>query len=133
MGAWNATSFGNDSANDWAYELEKYTDLTLIERTLEKVLVKHTGEYIDVDEAAEAIAAAEVLAWLNGKPTPVDAYTEKVAKWVELHPRRPSRPLLKQAIAALDRITIEPSEVLEFWGGNPKGFAAVADLRSRLA
>ena len=39
-----------------------------------------TGDdYLDSDVAVEAIAAAEVLAWLRGRPTPVNAYTEKVA------------------------------------------------------
>jgi hypothetical protein len=33
MGAWDATSFGNDTANDWAYELEEHGDLTHVIRT----------------------------------------------------------------------------------------------------
>ena len=78
MGAWDATSFGNDTANDWAYDLEKCDDLSYIESTLQEVL--DTGDdYLDSDPASEAIAAAEVLAWLRGRPMPVDAFTKKIA------------------------------------------------------
>jgi hypothetical protein len=131
MGAWDATSFGNDTANDWAYELEECNDLSYIESTLQEVL--DTGDdYLDSDPAVEAIAAAEVLAWLRGKPTPVNSYTEKVAAWVSAHPIQPPAALIQKALAALDRIQQEPSELPELWEGDPDWTAAMADLRNRL-
>jgi hypothetical protein len=131
MGAWDATSFGNDTANDWAYELEECDDLASIESALQEVL--DTGDdYLDSDPAVQAIAAAEVLAWLRGKPTPVNAYTEKIAAWVAAHPIQPPAVILQKALSALDRIEQQPSELPELWEGDPAWLASMADLRKRL-
>ncbi len=131
MGAWDATSFGNDTANDWAYELEECSNLAHIEATLRKILEQ--GEhYIEAPDSEEAIAAAEVLAWLCGKPSPVNAYTEKVAEWVAAHPQEPSAELKQDALSVLDRIKRAPSELAELWEDDPAWAASLADLRSRL-
>jgi hypothetical protein len=131
MGAWDATSFGNDTANDWAYDLEECNDLSYIESTLQEIL--DTGaDYLDSGPATEAIAAAEVLAWLRGKPTPVDAYTETIAAWVAAHPIQPPTTIIQKALSALDRIQQQPSELPELWEHDPAWTASVADLRNRL-
>ena len=131
MGAWDATSFGNDTANDWAYDLEGCNDLSYIESTLQKVL--DIGEdYLDSDEAVEAIAAAEILAWLRGRPVPVNGYTEKIAVWVASHPIQPSAAIIQKALSVLDRIERPESELPELWEGDPDWLASMADLRKRL-
>lgn len=38
MGTWSHESFGNDTANDWAYELEDATDFSVIEAALQVAL-----------------------------------------------------------------------------------------------
>ena len=132
MGAWDETSFGNDTANDWAYSLEECHDLSLIEATLSKIT--GAGEsYIEAPEAEEAIAAAEVLAWLCGNPSEVNAYTKKIAEWAKAHPLEPSETLLKTAAAALLRIQTEPSELLELWEGQDEWRQSIQNLRVRLA
>ena len=134
MGAWDATSFGNDTANDWAYGLEKSHDLSYIDSTLQRIL-DAGDDYIEGPDAEEAIAAAEVLAWLLGRPTPVNAYTRKVAEWVAAHPIRPTAALIEKALAALDRIKGESSELPELWkdSASSAGWAAsMSDLRARL-
>ncbi len=131
MGAWDATSFGNDTANDWAYALEECDDLSYIESTLQKVL-DIGDDYLDSDDAVEAIAAAEVLAWLLGRPTPVDGYTEKVAAWVTAHPIQPPPAITQKALSAPDRVQRQPSELPELWEGDTDWAAALADLRTRL-
>lgn len=132
MGAWDASSFGNDTANDWAYDLKECDDLSHIQSTLQHV-VDAGDDYLDADLASEAIAAAEVLAWLNGKPSPVDAYTEKIATWVAAHPIQPPAELIQRAVAVLDRIEGEESELCELWEGDPDWTNAIADLRNRLS
>ncbi|WP_050030532.1 DUF4259 domain-containing protein [Verrucomicrobium sp. BvORR034] len=132
MGAWDATSFGNDTANDWAYDLEECDDLSHIESAFQKV-IDVEGDYLDSNEAEKAIAAAEVLAWLRGRPSPVDAYTEKIEAWVAAHPLQPSSALIAEALSVLDRIQRPPSELLELWDDSADWKDAMADLRLRLA
>lgn len=131
MGAWDATSFGNDTANDWAYDLEKSSDLTYIDRTLQKVL-DAGDDYIEGPDAEEAIAAAEVLAWLRGRPTPVNAYTEKIAEWVAAHPIQPPAAITQKALSVIERIERQPSELPELWEGDSDWAASISDLRNRL-
>ena len=132
MGTWDATSFGNDTANDWAYDLEECNDLSHIENSLQQVL-DVGDDHLDSDLATEAVAAAEVVAWLAGKPSPVNAYTEKIATWVAANPIRPSAEIKQMALQALERIQQDQSELLELWEGDPEWTAAMNDLRDRLS
>jgi hypothetical protein len=131
MGAWDESSFGNDTANDWAYDLEEVHDLSYIEATLDKVIAAG-NDSIDTRSGVEAIAAAEVLAWLRGNPTPVNAYTENIAEWVTAHPIKPSPAIIEKALSVLDRIQTAPSSLLELWDHEPKWSTAMSDLRDRL-
>ncbi len=131
MGAWDATSFGNDTACDWLSELEDSEDLVLVRETLQAVL-NVGGEYLGSDEAVEAIAAMEVLASLRGHPAAVDSYNEKLADWVEAHPAIPSQTLIEKALTALDRIQGENSELVELWVHDPAWAVSVTNLRTRL-
>lgn len=131
MGAWDASPFGNDTACDWAYGLEDCDDLSYIEETLQTVL--DTGDaYLDAQQGDEAIAAAEILAALRGKPSSPTAYTEDITAWISAQPLKPSAELIKKALAALDRIQSEPSELIELWEGNAEWIASLASLRARL-
>jgi hypothetical protein len=131
MGTWDETSFGNDAANDWAYGLEGCDDLSYIDATLQRI-IDAGDEYLEGPDGDEAIAAAEVVAWLLGRPTPVNAYTKKVAEWVATHPIQPPPEVTQKAVSALDRILRQPSELLELWEGSDRWTASVADLRARL-
>jgi hypothetical protein len=113
MGAWSHEPFGNDDANDWAYELEEADDLSYVEATLDAVL--EAGGYVEAPEASCAVAAVEVLAKLLGKGTQSDAYTEKVDDWVKKVRAKPSSPLLEKARLALARVRGEESELKELW------------------
>jgi len=132
MGSWDATSLGNDTANDWVYELEECDDLSLIKTTIQKVL-DAGDDYIEAPEAEEAVAAAEVLAWLQGHPGPVNSYTEKVALWVSENPLNVPSSLVEKALFVLDRILDDSSELNEQWDGDAKWVASMADLRTRLS
>jgi len=113
MGAWSHEPFGNDDANDWAYELEGTEDLSHIEAALDVVL--DTDDYLEAPEASCAVAAVEVLAKLLGKGTQSDAYTEKVDEWIKTVRAKPSRALLDKARRALDRIRGKDSELRDLW------------------
>ena len=114
MGAWSHESFGNDDACDWAAQLEEANDLAFVESALDAVL-NVGGEYLEAPVASEAIAAAEVVARLQGNFGIRDPYSESVDAWVERVKIRPPASLASKAHRALDRILSEPSELLELW------------------
>ncbi|MGS5404748.1 DUF4259 domain-containing protein [Acinetobacter junii] len=114
MGTWSHESFGNDTANDWAYELEDATDFSLIEAALQ-VALDEGDEYLDADLAMEAIAAVEVIAKRLGKGTQSDVYTEKVDQWLETISEQPNDGLLSLAKRVLERIVADDSELKELW------------------
>lgn len=114
MGTWSHESFGNDTANDWAYELESATDFSVIETALQ-VALDEGDEYLDADLAMEAIAAVEVIAKRLGKGTQSDVYTEKVDQWLETISEQPSDDVLSLAKRVLERIVADDSELKELW------------------
>ena len=114
MGTWSHESFGNDTANDWAYELEDGTDFSVIEAALQ-VALDEGDEYLDADLAMEAIAAVEVIAKRLGKGTQSDVYTEKVDQWLETISEQPNDGLLSLAKRVLERIVADDSELKELW------------------
>ncbi len=131
MGTWAEDSFGNDTACDWAYSLEKQTDLSFIEKTIEKVL---NAEF-DSCDAEEAIAAAEVVARLQGHWGERNAYTEPADNWVEKTGLKPDKTLIQKVHQAIDRILSEPSDLLELWQESDefeKWKKSVMDLKLRV-
>jgi hypothetical protein len=91
---------------------------------------------LESDPACEALAAAEVIARLKGHWGVRDASTEAVDEWVEAHPGTPPAGLVTLAVAAIDRVLTEPSELLELWSDSAdldKWKAALTDLRARVS
>jgi hypothetical protein len=133
MGAWGVLAFDNDTANDWAYGLEKVDDLSLVVSALGEVATTE-DDYLDADVAFNALAACEVLARLRGQPGYSNAYTEKVDDWVAAHPLAPSAELVSLASAVIDRILGEDSELAELWeeSDSREWRASAEGLRRRL-
>jgi hypothetical protein len=134
MGAWGVLAFDNDEANDWAYGLEDRSDLSLVDEAFRRVEAS-TGGYLEQDTAAEALAACEVLARLQGRSGYTNAYTAKVDRWVADHPQTLSSELVNRGDTVIDRILGADSELRELWeeAGDQQWLAAVADLRTRVA
>lgn len=134
MGAWSHESFGNDDACDWAARLDEYDDLSLVEATLDTVLEAGDDE-LEAPEASEAIAAAEVVAWLQGNPGMADDLPEELGAWVERIRLLPSADLAAKARRALDRVLAGPSELMELWDESGEAAAwqaAVRELKGRI-
>lgn len=113
MGTWSHEPFGNDSACDWAYELEGKQDYAIVAQAINAALVDDDG--LDADVAVEAIAAAEVLAKALGRGTQSDGYTEEVDAWLKAVNMPPPVALVAQARLALDRTLAPGSELRELW------------------
>ncbi|MFL6673089.1 MAG: DUF4259 domain-containing protein [Massilia sp.] len=134
MGTWSHESFGNDDACDWVAQLEECTDLSFVESTLDALLAVG-DEYLEAPEACEAIAAAEVVARLQGNFETHDANSKEVDAWVERVKLQPSSILIGKAHRALDRILTEPSELMELWEESEESGAwqaAIKDLKVRI-
>jgi hypothetical protein len=134
MGTWGSGAFQNDTAADWAFELETAEDLSPVLLAITGVL-QVGDEYLDVDDACCALAACEVVARLKGNWGTRDAYSEPVDLWVEAHPETPRPDLVKGALAAIDRILKPPSELLELWQEEDaeEWIGSVEELRRRVA
>ena len=134
MGTWAVDSFGNDDACDWSYELDKVHDLSPVEDALNAVI--NTGEEgVESSEAAEAIAAIEVIARLQGNWGKRSAYSERVDDWVETNKIQPSTSLAQKAYIVIERILAENSELKELWQESEDYKAwldSVADLKNRI-
>ncbi|MER6097288.1 DUF4259 domain-containing protein [Streptomyces sp. NPDC001728] len=112
MGTWDIGPFDNDTAADFSYRVDEAP----AEKKAEVLgacfrEVRASGdEDVDADVAVEAIAsAALVAAQCPGGDPVTTAYGPK-----EPLPPLPAE-LRPEAVAALDRILTEPSELLELW------------------
>jgi hypothetical protein len=133
MGAWGHRAFDNDTANDWACDLEDLEDLSLVEAAFTQ-LEEVGSNYLDQDIACNALAACEVLARCLGQPGYTNAYTEKVDAWVAVRRLKPSPSLLARAATAIDRVLGQQSELRDLWedAGGDDWRRSVGELRQRL-
>lgn len=131
MGAWSAQSFGNDDASDFACEVADSSDMGVVERALD-VVIENGDAYLEAPEASRAIAAAEVIARLQGNWGTRDSHSGPVDRWVESAKLVPSADIATKARRALDRVLSQPSELMDLWDGSTDWLAAVDDLRNRV-
>ncbi|MDX2297534.1 MULTISPECIES: DUF4259 domain-containing protein [Streptomyces] len=111
MGTWDIGPFDNDTAADFSYRVDEAADGKKADVLL-AAFREVTGageEYLDADFGAEAIAAAALVAAQCPGGEAVTSYG----------PKKPLGDLpvelRAEAVAALDRVLAEPSELLELW------------------
>lgn len=109
MGAWGIKTFENDDACDWIYELEKTSDLALLESTLET----SRDKYLEGPDGCAILAAVEVILALQGNSR--EDLPEDAAKWVSAHQSLHAAALNTAAVAALDKVVSNDSELNELW------------------
>jgi hypothetical protein len=129
MGAWGPRSFENDNAMDWLGELADTGDLTPIESALD--LPPASADYVEGPECEAAVAAAEVVAALDGRPG--DDLPEEVVNFSRGRPP-PTPELLTSAKTAIRRV-LDESELLDIWKESEEfesWRASMADLQNRL-
>jgi len=111
MGAWGLGPFDNDTAADWAADLDDASSAerpALIREALTAAL--EADEYLDADDASIAVAAAAVVAALqDGGPALDEGYGPTVGS---LHLEPELRGLAARAVA---RVLGEESEWRELW------------------
>ena len=131
MGAWDSGTFDNDDATDWLYDLEESSDTSVIQAALTAV-TDAGDEYLEAPDCACALAAAEIVAGLQGQP--LDTLPDSAQSWVDAHEGMEVTSLVKPALAAVQRIrTNSELKELSDEGKDPaKWYASLDDLTSRL-
>jgi len=130
--------FENDDASDWVYELEQSSDLSVVQQTLAEV-AGPGGSADDEDgpqapDAAAALAAAEVVATLRGRPG--DGVPDDVGKWVAALGEPASGELVGLARAAVRQV-LTASELKDLYDeagveSSEEWEACLDDLLTRL-
>jgi hypothetical protein len=134
MGTWAVDAFGNDTSADWAWELEKAADISLVEKALDTA-ISANSDYLGAPEAMEALAAAEVIARLQGNWGERSSYSDPVDKWVEANAFIPTGGLIAKAHQVLELVVGPNSELNELWqesSDHEAWLASVAELKSRV-
>ena len=111
MGRWGYGIFENDTACDFKYLVVDGGGLVPVEQALERVLSSGDG-YLEVSEADEALAAADIIARLLGSFGQQDAYTEDIDAWVKDSPAKVSPTLVEKALQAIQRILVEHLKIM---------------------
>jgi len=124
MGAWGASGFENDTALDFAGEIESLDDLAA-------AFAANPGEKIDADAASTIVAAAECVAAMLGRPSDdlPDDLAERLADF-----GKPDAALLEAARNHVSMV-ISFSELPELWADadDPAAFnLAMTGLIDRL-
>ncbi|MFC5453025.1 DUF4259 domain-containing protein [Paenibacillus aestuarii] len=109
MGAWGTKSFDNDDALDWVGDLLDSEGHEFLKKTLE--LVGHE-QYLDACEASQAIAAAEVVAALIGRPS--EDLSEELIEWLDSQ-KDFDKILVEVSRKALKRVLGDDSELKDLW------------------
>ncbi len=127
MGAWGEGNFSNDVAMDF---LDRLSSMACLRRPIDNA-INNTSDQIEADLAAEALAAADLLACMIGRSAPDQP--EQVAGLLEKL-GKPPPDLLNDAKAATSRI-LSNSELADLWSeGDSESWASViADLLERLS
>ena len=130
MGAWSHTSFGNDDASDFVYEVKEDGQPAVL-NAFEVIEFLKPDDYLEAPDAAVALAAAELVAAAGGKP-PAD-FPEGAA--LAAKKLNVDGALRQRAAAAVRRVS-DYSELKELWQDSVD-FGAwkanLADLLERLA
>ncbi len=113
MGAWGIGSFDNDDAADFLSDVTEGTDLAPVREILSTAL--GADEYLEAPDASQAIAAAEIVAAVLGRPTSAAQREDELIEWIGRVKPTTDAALVAQAGQALDRILAPNSELLELW------------------
>ncbi len=147
MSVWGPGPFDNDDAADWLSELEdereEETGAELLEDAVSEVAAPENVGYVEIPEGAMAVAAAELVALLLGKPGGdkdiLDQETRaSLSQEMERLDARRREQLVSQALTAVDRVLNdkENSELRQVLEGDEGMLSAwtsmMRDLHSRL-
>lgn len=129
MASWGTGSFENDDAAGWVAAVDK-----VAADDLKEILVQAADDpaYLEAADASIAVAAAEVVAALNGAPA--GGVPPAIVDWAKKHSQVFNQELKDVAIQALDRVR-RNSELKDLWleaDGLNDWITAIQELQGRL-
>lgn len=133
MGAWATDSFANDDALDWLIDFVETPTIEMLRDTLEHIMSHDPDDYLDAPDCSEAIAAAEIVAALTGRPSA--NLPDDLKAWLQSDHGLDAAHLTRTAAAAVERIAGD-SELQELWeesDSSEQWASDVTDLMCRLA
>ena len=130
MGAWGEKAFENDSALDWFNDLET-EGVEALRHLLESVAETDEADYLDIDDGAASIAAAEIVAAARGRGR--DRVTKPVIAWLDANAGELVEEDIVLAAGAVERVVAENSELRELWEEGGADSAWHADVRTLLS
>jgi hypothetical protein len=113
VGTWGIEPFENDDASDWAWELEEGDLRSQLFAAVAAAADWPADELMETAEGANAVAAAQVIAHLLGRE-PL-THTEELTAVLEARKFTPYAELIQEALAALERVQAEQSELEANW------------------
>lgn len=129
-GAWGDGSFDNDDAMEWVAECVRATSPATIKDAFDRVM---KADVVEAPDAADAIAAAEVVAASLGKPSP--ALPKELKAWLATQPAAQIKAQAALAQRALAKVE-DPhrSELRQLWseGKANQWLARVRALAARV-
>src|SRR5262249_36633286 len=114
MGALGPGSFDNDAAQDWLAELEA-DGPPAIQAALRAAANARSDEYIDVNQASAALAAAELVAAARGGPS--GRLDPRADAWLRKHRSAVAKMPLAIARRAVARVFAR-TELRDLWDEN---------------
>ena len=133
MGAWGHRNFENDSAMDFVGDfLESPTEVSISDSLSFVIDARAEEEYIEVDEASAALAAAEIVAAIIGRAA--SDLPKELAAAIGKMSFEPNQKLINRARKAVT-VILRESELQELWGegGEPNDWQQVQqELLTRL-
>lgn len=131
-GRWGADTLANDDALDLLAQVVPNGGAESIRSALDAALA--AASPLDDERASRALAAAELVAAMVGKPS--SNLPARGKEWAALHSKDANKDLVQSAVKAVDRI-VRDSETLELMHeGGAKDLqewqASVTNLQARL-
>jgi uncharacterized protein DUF4259 len=127
MGAWGAGNFENDDALDWLAVLQA-EGLPAAGAAIQDVLTL-ADDYLEAPTCCAALAAAEVIAALRGRPA--SRLPDELVEWLGRVSGDPGEQLATNARNAVDAIR-RSSELRELWEDDEEWKQEVDGLYARL-
>jgi hypothetical protein len=132
-GHWEPDTLANDEAADFVTRVVSRSDVGSIRGTLLAALA--AASPIEDDQASRALAAAELVAVMSGKPS--SRLPVPCREWAGLHSEDADKDLVQSATQVVEKIATasETKELMREGGAtvSERWQASVNDLKGRLA